>query len=73
MALELPESVAVQLMRTCKNCPVSALTLKREIEQVIKAYCPEITKILSVNNSAIVSYKDNSYFSGSFSLFQKIG
>ena len=73
VAIEPPDIVKVQLVGTCKNCPASTLTLQQGVEQTLKTYCPEITKVLSVNDSTIVINEKNSDYGGSFSLSQEIG
>ncbi|MEL4898466.1 NifU family protein [Crocosphaera sp. Alani8] len=54
IGIKLPDTVEVKLIGTCSNCPASTLTMKQGIEQAIKTYCPEITKVVSVNHT--VSY-----------------
>ena len=51
IAIKLPDTVEVKLVGTCSNCPASTLTMKQGIEQAIKTYCPEITKVVSVNHT----------------------
>ncbi len=51
VAIKLPDTVEVKLVGTCSNCPASTLTMKQGVEQAIKTYCPEITKVISVNNT----------------------
>ena len=51
VAIKLPDTVEVQLVGTCSNCPASTLTMKQGVEQAIKTYCPEITKVISVNHT----------------------
>ncbi|WP_427162271.1 NifU family protein [Aliinostoc sp. HNIBRCY26] len=48
VALKPPDTVEIRLIGTCSNCPSSTLTLSQGIEQTIKEYCPEITKIIAV-------------------------
>ncbi|GBF78917.1 NifU family protein [Aphanothece sacrum] len=47
--IKLPDTVEVQLLGTCSNCPASTLTMKQGVEEAIKTYCPEITKVISIN------------------------
>ncbi len=67
VTIKLPDTVEVKLVGTCSNCPASTLTMKQGIEQAIKTYCPEITKVVSVNTSAISNTGEsmNSPFSSS--------
>lgn len=51
VAIKLPDTVEVQLVGTCSNCPASTLTMKQGVEQAIKTYCPEIKKVISVNHT----------------------
>lgn len=51
VAIKLPDTVEVKLIGNCSNCPTSTLTLSQGVEQAIKAYCPEITKVIAVNHS----------------------
>ncbi|MGK7961240.1 NifU family protein [Crocosphaera sp.] len=51
VAIKLPDTVEVKLVGTCSNCPASTLTMKQGVEQAIKTYCPEITKVISVNHT----------------------
>ncbi len=37
--------VHVRLMGACGSCPVSMLTLKQGIEQLLKHYVPEVTEV----------------------------
>lgn len=53
VAIKLPDTVEVKLIGTCSNCPASTLTMKQGIEQAIKTYCPEITKVVSVNTAVV--------------------
>ena len=44
--LEIKDGVAtVRLVGSCAGCPMSTMTLKRGIEQRIKAAVPEITRV----------------------------
>jgi len=54
VSIRLPDTVEVRLVGTCSHCPASSLTLSEGVEQAIKRYCPEITRIVSVNSSAAV-------------------
>ncbi|MBD2385297.1 NifU family protein [Cylindrospermum sp. FACHB-282] len=51
VAIKPPDTVEVKLIGTCSSCPASTLTLSQGIEQAIKNHCPEITKVIAVNNS----------------------
>jgi Fe-S cluster biogenesis protein NfuA/nitrite reductase/ring-hydroxylating ferredoxin subunit len=55
VAIKLPDTVEVRLIGTCSSCPSSTLTLSEGIEQAIKNYCPEITKVVAVNNKPITN------------------
>jgi nitrite reductase/ring-hydroxylating ferredoxin subunit/Fe-S cluster biogenesis protein NfuA len=55
VAIKLPDIVEVRLIGTCSNCPASTLTLSEGIEQAIKKYCPEITKVIAVNNPPTIN------------------
>jgi Fe-S cluster biogenesis protein NfuA len=48
VAIKPPDTVEVRLIGTCSNCPASTLTLSQGVEQAIKEYCPEITKVIAV-------------------------
>ncbi|QIR39307.1 NifU family protein [Tolypothrix sp. PCC 7910] len=48
VAIKAPDTVEVRLVGTCSNCPASTLTLTQGVEQAIKEYCPEITKVIAV-------------------------
>jgi nitrite reductase/ring-hydroxylating ferredoxin subunit/Fe-S cluster biogenesis protein NfuA len=54
VAIKPPDTVEVRLIGTCSTCPTSTLTLSQGIEQAIKNHCPEITKVVAVNNSSAV-------------------
>ncbi|MFM7405344.1 MAG: NifU family protein [Cuspidothrix sp.] len=51
VAIKLPDTVEVKLIGSCSNCATSTLTLTQGVEQAIKKYCPEITKVIAVNNN----------------------
>ncbi|MEH2061111.1 MAG: NifU family protein [Nostoc sp.] len=51
VAIKPPDTVEVRLIGTCRSCPASTLTLSQGVEQAIKNHCPEITKVLAVNNN----------------------
>lgn len=51
VAIKPPDTVEVKLIGTCSSCPASTLTLSQGIEQAIKNHCPEITKVIAVNNN----------------------
>ncbi|MBD6618978.1 Rieske 2Fe-2S domain-containing protein [Komarekiella sp. 'clone 1'] len=55
VAIKLPDTVEVQLIGTCSNCATSTLTLSQGIEQAIKKYCPEITKVVAVNKPSTIN------------------
>jgi nitrite reductase/ring-hydroxylating ferredoxin subunit/Fe-S cluster biogenesis protein NfuA len=55
VAIKLPDTVQVKLIGSCSNCATSTLTLTQGVEQAIKKHCPEITKVVAVNNSSTVS------------------
>ncbi|MEH2166450.1 MAG: NifU family protein [Nostoc sp.] len=50
VAIKPPDTVEVRLIGTCSNCLASTLTLSQGVEQAIKNHCPEITKVVAVNN-----------------------
>ncbi|MCC5605901.1 NifU family protein [Nostoc sp. CHAB 5834] len=54
VAIKSPDTVEVRLIGTCSSCPASTLTLSQGVEQAIKNHCPEITKVVAVNNSPAV-------------------
>jgi Fe-S cluster biogenesis protein NfuA/nitrite reductase/ring-hydroxylating ferredoxin subunit len=54
VAIKPPDTVEVRLIGTCSSCPASTLTLSQGIEQAIKNHCPEITKVIAVNNNPTV-------------------
>ncbi|MBD2666427.1 NifU family protein [Richelia sinica] len=51
VAIKPPDTVEIKLTGTCSNCASSSLTLTQGVEQAIKKHCPEITKIVAVNNT----------------------
>ncbi len=55
VAIKLPDTVEVRLIGTCSSCPASTLTLSQGVEQAIKNHCPEITKVVAVNNNPTVN------------------
>jgi len=55
VAIKLPDTVEVKLNGTCSVCPASTLTLTQGVEQAIKKHCPEITKVVAVNNNSPTS------------------
>jgi Fe-S cluster biogenesis protein NfuA/nitrite reductase/ring-hydroxylating ferredoxin subunit len=57
VAFKSPDTVEVRLIGTCSSCPASNLTLTQGVEQAIKNYCPEITKVVAVGDRSRV---DNS-------------
>jgi Fe-S cluster biogenesis protein NfuA/nitrite reductase/ring-hydroxylating ferredoxin subunit len=57
VAFKPPDTVEVRLIGTCSSCPASNLTLTQGVEQAIKNYCPEITKVVAVSDRPTV---DNS-------------
>lgn len=60
VAIKLPDTVEVKLVGTCSNCPAATLTLSDGVEQTIKRYCPEITKVIAVNHSPVAISPDAS-------------
>ncbi|MDM9580822.1 NifU family protein [Nostoc sp. GT001] len=54
VAIKPPDTVEVKLIGTCSSCPASTLTLSQGVEQAIKNHCPEISKVVAVNNSPAV-------------------
>jgi Fe-S cluster biogenesis protein NfuA len=48
IAVKIPDTVEIKLLGTCSNCSTSKLTLTETIETTIKAYCPEINKVILV-------------------------
>lgn len=73
VAIKLPDTVEVQLIGTCSNCPASTLTMKQGVEQAIKTYCPEITQVLSVNNSPKINNNKEGHSSSPFASSQEMG
>ena len=63
VAIKPPDTVEVRLIGTCSSCPTSTLTLSQGIEQAIKNHCPEITKVVAVNNSSTVNNANSSLIS----------
>ncbi|MEA5600003.1 NifU family protein [Nostoc sp. UHCC 0252] len=63
VAIKPPDTVEVKLIGTCSSCPTSTLTLSQGIEQAIKNHCPEITKVVAVNNSSTVNNAHSSLIS----------
>jgi nitrite reductase/ring-hydroxylating ferredoxin subunit/Fe-S cluster biogenesis protein NfuA len=57
VAIKLPDTVQVKLIGSCSNCATSTLTLTQGVEQAIKKHCPEITKVVAVNNNFPTSTK----------------
>jgi Fe-S cluster biogenesis protein NfuA len=49
IAVKIPDTVEIKLLGACTNCPTSKLTVSETIETTIKAYCPEINKVILVN------------------------
>ncbi|MCC5640224.1 NifU family protein [Nostoc sp. CHAB 5844] len=54
VAFKPPDTVEVRLIGTCSSCPASNLTLSQGVEQAIKNYCPEITKVVAVSDRPAV-------------------
>ena len=50
VAIKAPDTVEVKLIGSCSSCPTSNLTLTQSVEQSIKNHCPEITKVVAVND-----------------------
>jgi Fe-S cluster biogenesis protein NfuA len=46
IAVKIPDIVEIKLLGTCNNCPTVKITLSETIETTIKAYCPEIRKVI---------------------------
>ncbi|OYE06564.1 NifU family protein [Nostoc sp. 'Peltigera membranacea cyanobiont' 232] len=63
VAIKSPDTVEVRLIGTCSSCPTSTLTLSQGVEQAIKNHCPEITKVVAVNNSSTVNNANSSLIS----------
>ncbi|MBW4428762.1 MAG: NifU family protein [Nostoc desertorum CM1-VF14] len=63
VAIKPPDTVEVKLIGTCSSCPTSTLTLSQGVEQAIKNHCPEITKVVAVNNSSTVNNANSSLIS----------
>ncbi|MEH1886658.1 NifU family protein [Nostoc sp.] len=63
VAIKSPDIVEVRLIGTCSSCPTSTLTLSEGVEQAIKNHCPEITKVVAVNNSSTVNNANSSLIS----------
>ncbi|MEH1893951.1 MAG: NifU family protein [Nostoc sp.] len=63
VAIKSPDTVEVRLIGTCSTCPTSTLTLSQGVEQAIKNHCPEITKVVAVNNSPTVNNANSSLIS----------
>jgi nitrite reductase/ring-hydroxylating ferredoxin subunit/Fe-S cluster biogenesis protein NfuA len=57
VAFKPPDTVEVRLIGSCSSCPASNLTLSQGVEQAIKNYCPEITKVIAVSDRQTI---DNS-------------
>lgn len=55
IAFKPPDTVEVKLIGTCSSCPASTLTLSQGVEQAIKNHCPEITKVIAVNDTSVVN------------------
>ncbi|MEH2258733.1 NifU family protein [Nostoc sp.] len=55
VAIKPPDTVEVRLIGTCSSCPASTLTLSQGVEQAIKNHCPEITRVVAVNNNPVVN------------------
>jgi nitrite reductase/ring-hydroxylating ferredoxin subunit/Fe-S cluster biogenesis protein NfuA len=66
VAIKLPHTVEVRFIGTCSHCPSSTLTLSQGVEQAIKKYCPEITKVIAVDKKPIV-HNANSGLTSPFS------
>ncbi|MHC5733508.1 NifU family protein [Nostoc sp.] len=66
VAIKPPDTVEVRLIGTCSSCLASTLTLSQGVEQAIKNHCPEISKVVAVNNNSTV-YTTNSNLTTPFS------
>lgn len=49
--LEISEdhSVKLELVGTCGNCPMSAMTLRAGVEEAIKKAVPEVSSVMAIN------------------------
>ncbi|MEH2151378.1 NifU family protein [Nostoc sp.] len=66
VAIKPPDTVEIRLIGTCSSCPASTLTLSQGVEQAIKNHCPEISKVVAVNNNPTV-YTTNTNLTTPFS------
>ena len=66
VAIKPPDTVEIRLIGTCSSCLASTLTLSQGVEQAIKNHCPEISKVVAVNNNPTV-YTTNSNLTTPFS------
>ncbi|RCJ29083.1 hypothetical protein A6770_01450 [Nostoc minutum NIES-26] len=63
VAFKPPDTVEVKLIGSCSSCPASTLTLSQGVEQAIKNHCPEITKVIAVNDTSVASNANSSLIS----------
>ncbi|MFN6566115.1 NifU family protein [Dendronalium sp. ChiSLP03b] len=63
VAFKPPDAVEVKLIGSCSSCPASTLTLSQGVEQAIKNHCPEITKVIAVNDTSVASNANSSLIS----------
>ncbi|MBH8577622.1 NifU family protein [Nostocaceae cyanobacterium CENA369] len=63
VAFKPPDTVEVKLIGTCSTCPASTLTLSQGVEQAIKNHCPEITKVIAVNETPVASNTNSNLIS----------
>jgi nitrite reductase/ring-hydroxylating ferredoxin subunit/Fe-S cluster biogenesis protein NfuA len=61
VAIKPPDTVEVKLVGSCSNCATSTLTLTQGVEQTIKKHCPEITKVVAVNNNSPSTTSNTNY------------
>ncbi|MCC5626618.1 NifU family protein [Nostoc sp. CHAB 5715] len=67
VAINPPDTVEIRLIGTCSSCAASTLTLSQGVEQAIKNHCPEITKVVAVNNNPIVNNANSGLISPFYS------
>ena len=49
LSIDNKNIVNLELLGSCENCPMSAMTLKNGVEESIKKYVPEIKGINAIN------------------------
>lgn len=42
--------VKVKFLGACKDCDVSLMTLKAGIEQAVKRHCPQVKRVIDIDN-----------------------